>query len=107
MKKTRWTGLIASLLLFLGVAAYGEERSERIVVSREVVGEDGRVFEYERPVIGADISWVPSQEDRGMVFSDKGVEKDVLEILADNRFNWIRLRLFVDPTAEKVSVYVF
>jgi arabinogalactan endo-1,4-beta-galactosidase len=59
-----------------------------------------RNFEYERPLIGADISWVPSQEDRGTVFSDKGVQKDVLEILKDNAFNWIRLRLFVDPTAE-------
>jgi len=59
-----------------------------------------REFEYERPIIGADISWVQSQEDRGTVFSDKGVEKDALEILKDNKFNWIRLRLFVDPTAE-------
>ncbi|MGE4285534.1 MAG: alpha/beta fold hydrolase [Phycisphaerae bacterium] len=50
--------------------------------------------------IGADISWVPSQEDQGTVFSDKGVQKDVLEILKDNKFNWIRLRLFVEPEAE-------
>ncbi|TWT85409.1 Arabinogalactan endo-1,4-beta-galactosidase precursor [Posidoniimonas polymericola] len=54
----------------------------------------------ERPLIGADISWAPSQEERGTKFSDQGVEKDVLEILADHQFNWIRLRLFVDPTAE-------
>jgi arabinogalactan endo-1,4-beta-galactosidase len=60
-----------------------------------------RVFEDERPLIGADISWAPSQEARGTVFSDRRVEKDVLEILADNKFNWIGLRLFVDPTAER------
>ncbi len=59
-----------------------------------------REFEFERPLIGADISWVQSQEDRGTAFSDKGAEKDVLEILKDHKFNWIRLRLFVDPTAE-------
>ena len=59
-----------------------------------------RVFDYERPLIGADISWAPSQEDRGTTFSDHGVEKDVLQILADHKFSWIRLRLFVDPTAE-------
>ncbi|MAT71290.1 MAG: hypothetical protein CMJ58_17400 [Planctomycetaceae bacterium] len=59
-----------------------------------------RNFEYERPLIGADISWAPSQEDRGTTFSDQGVRKDVLEILTDHKFNWIRLRLFVDPTAE-------
>jgi acetyl esterase/lipase len=68
----------------------------------QVTGAEGgaRKFEYERPLIGADISWAPSQEARGTAFSDQGAEKDVLEILADNKFNWIRLRLFVDPTAE-------
>lgn len=59
-----------------------------------------RDFEYEKPLIGADISWVPQQEDRGTVFSENGEKKDVLGILRDNKFNWIRLRLFVDPTAE-------
>lgn len=61
---------------------------------------EARNFEYQRPLIGADISWAPSQEDRGTTFSDQGVEKDLLQILADHKFNWIRLRLFVDPTAE-------
>ena len=55
-------------------------------------------IKFDEPIIGADISFVPSQEDRGMVFSDNGVQKDVLEILKDHHFNWIRLRLFVDPT---------
>lgn len=52
------------------------------------------------PIIGADISWVPAQEKHGVKFSQNGVEKEVLDILKDNHFNWIRLRLFVDPTAE-------
>lgn len=51
--------------------------------------------------IGADISWVQQQEDKGLTYTDKGVKKDVLTILTDNGFNWIRLRLFVDPKAEK------
>ncbi len=59
------------------------------------------MLQVEKPIIGADISWLPSQEDRGMTFSDHGVAKDALEILKDHNFNWIRLRLFVDPTAEK------
>lgn len=54
----------------------------------------------ETPIIGADVSWLQSQERRGAKFSQNGVEKDVFEILKDNKFNWIRLRLFVDPTAE-------
>lgn len=51
--------------------------------------------------IGADISWVQQQEDKGLSYSDQGVKKDVLTILKDHGFNWIRLRLFVDPKAAK------
>lgn len=50
--------------------------------------------------VGADISWLQSQEDRGTEFSDGGVKGDALEILRDNGFNYIRLRLFVDPRSE-------
>jgi arabinogalactan endo-1,4-beta-galactosidase len=60
-----------------------------------------RVVDFKDFAIGADMSWVPSQEDKGIKFSDKGVQKDVLEIMKDHHFNWVRLRLFVDPTAEK------
>ena len=59
-----------------------------------------RSVEIETAVIGADISFVPQEEARGKTYSENGVEKDVLEILKNNRFNWIRLRLFVDPDAE-------
>jgi arabinogalactan endo-1,4-beta-galactosidase len=59
-----------------------------------------RAIKIDKPVIGADISFVPQEEARGKKYSDKGTEKDVLEILTDNKFNWIRLRLFVDPTSE-------
>jgi len=53
---------------------------------------------YNKYMIGADISWVQSSEDRGRRYSDNGVEKDILEILKDHGFNYIRLRTFVDPT---------
>lgn len=59
-----------------------------------------RTVQIDKPVIGADISFVQQEESRGKKYSDKDVEKDVLEILKDNKFNWIRLRLFVDPTSE-------
>lgn len=55
----------------------------------------------ERPyAVGADISWLQSQEDRGIRFSDGGTEGDAIEILRDNGFNYIRLRLFVNPRSE-------
>ena len=59
-----------------------------------------RTVDLDDKIIGADISWVPQEEARGKKYSDKGEEKDILEIMSDYGFNWIRLRLFVDPTAE-------
>ena len=49
-------------------------------------------------ILGADISFLPQLESRGVRFSDKGAQKDVIEILKDHGFNYIRLRLFVDPS---------
>ncbi|MBA4323274.1 MAG: hypothetical protein C0408_10710, partial [Odoribacter sp.] len=51
--------------------------------------------------IGADISFTPQMEARGRIFRVKGEEKDIMRILADNGFNYIRLRLFVNPEKEK------
>jgi len=48
-------------------------------------------------ILGADISFLPELEARGIKFSDGGIEKDAIEILKDHGFNYIRLRLFVDP----------
>jgi beta-galactosidase len=53
--------------------------------------------EPEGKILGADISFLPELEARGIKFSDNGVQKDVLDILKQHGFNYIRLRLFVDP----------
>lgn len=50
-------------------------------------------------ILGADISWIPQREAGGVRYADNGTVKDIFEILGDYRFNYIRLRLFVDPTA--------
>jgi hypothetical protein len=52
-------------------------------------------------MIGADISFLPQQEDRGRKFFDKGEEKDAVQILKDHGLNYIRLRIFVNPENEK------
>lgn len=52
-------------------------------------------------MIGADISFLPQMEERGTTFTENGIQKDALEILRDNGFNYIRLRIFVDPGHEK------
>lgn len=48
-------------------------------------------------MIGADISFLPQLEARGMVFKDKGIKKGAIEMLKNHGFNYIRLRLFVNP----------
>ncbi|MCX6237615.1 MAG: glycosyl hydrolase 53 family protein [Bacteroidia bacterium] len=52
-------------------------------------------------MLGADISFLPQLESRGIKFSDNGVQKDAIEILKDHGFNYIRLRIFNNPAAAK------
>lgn len=48
-------------------------------------------------MMGADISFLPELENKGIKFSDNGVEKDPIEIMKAHGFNYIRLRIFNDP----------
>jgi len=52
-------------------------------------------------MVGADISFLPQIEDHGGKFSDKRKSKDAIELLRDHGFNYIRLRIFVNPENEK------
>jgi beta-galactosidase len=51
-------------------------------------------------MMGADISFLPQLEERGIKFSDKGVEKDPILILKEHGFNYVRLRIFNDPARD-------
>lgn len=51
-------------------------------------------------ILGADISFLPELEARGIVFSDKGDAKDAILLLKEKGFNYIRLRVFVNPAAD-------
>ncbi|MBK8967944.1 MAG: glycosyl hydrolase 53 family protein [Lewinellaceae bacterium] len=56
-----------------------------------------------RPVdkmIGADISFLPQLEARGIKFKENGVEKDAIELLKAHGFNYVRLRIFHNPALE-------
>jgi arabinogalactan endo-1,4-beta-galactosidase len=48
--------------------------------------------------VGADVSFLASAEQQGIVFKENGTPKPVLQILKDHGYNWIRLRIFVHPT---------
>src|SRR5690242_532938 len=53
-----------------------------------------------REMIGADISFLPQLEARGENFYVNSKQEDAIRILKDHRFNYIRLRIFVDPAAD-------
>jgi beta-galactosidase len=48
-------------------------------------------------MIGADISFLPQLEERGTKFYESGKQLDAVRLLADHGFNYIRLRIFVNP----------
>jgi len=53
-------------------------------------------------MIGADISWLPQIiNEWGGKFTENGQETDAFSLLKDHGFNYIRLRLFVNPENEK------
>jgi arabinogalactan endo-1,4-beta-galactosidase len=62
-----------------------------------VIQIDARTRQF---ILGADISWVDADLKKGQKFYDGSEQKDILEILKAHKFNCIRLRLFVDPTAK-------
>jgi len=81
------------------VIAPGSLSNVAVDKNYELKGEAARPRETEK-MLGADISFLPQLEDRGMKFSDKGVEKDPLLILKDHGFNYVRLRIFNDPARD-------
>lgn len=66
----------------------------------ELKGEAARPRPVDK-MLGADISFLPELEARGVKFSDKGVQKDAIEILKDHGLNYVRLRIFNEPANEK------
>ena len=51
-------------------------------------------------ILGADISFLPELENRGIKFTVDGMQKDAVQILKEHGFNYIRLRIFNDPAAD-------
>jgi arabinogalactan endo-1,4-beta-galactosidase len=49
--------------------------------------------------VGADISFLAKCEQDGVVFKERGQPRDVLDVLREHHYNWVRLRIFHDPSA--------
>jgi arabinogalactan endo-1,4-beta-galactosidase len=52
-------------------------------------------------ILGADISFLPELENRGIKFSDKGVPGDAIQLMKAHGFNYIRLRIFNESSNPK------
>ncbi len=63
----------------------------------ELKGEAAKPREATK-MLGADISFLPELEARGIKFSENGTEKDAVELLKQHGFNYIRLRVFQNPS---------
>ena len=78
------------ILTILPVSSHATIETKNIQSNKKNIGK----------VLGADISFLPQLEDRGMKFSDKGVQKDAIWILKEHGFNYVRLRIFNNPSAD-------
>lgn len=67
-----------------------------VVAALVARGERARGEELDY-AIGADLSFLRSAEQSGVVFKDGGQAKPGLQIFKDHGYNWIRLRLFHTP----------
>ncbi len=47
--------------------------------------------------IGADVSFLAKCEQDGVIFKESGRPIDVLALLREHHYNWVRLRIFHDP----------
>jgi|GEM_PF-383439 len=84
--------LLPLLMFALGACAV---RAREPVTSTERASQREEVF-----ILGADISWIPEDEDAGATYYDQGEKREIFKILTDHGFNYVRLRVFVDPTSE-------
>ncbi len=67
-------------------------------------GDNGGGLDVTRVVVakmlGADISFLPELEARGVKFADDKGQRDAIQILKDHGFNYIRLRIFNNPARD-------
>jgi arabinogalactan endo-1,4-beta-galactosidase len=92
--------LLKLLLMGLCLPTLAEAQTASQPSAKQIAQSIGRKKQKIGKMLGADISFLPQLEARGVKFSDKGQEKDAIEILKDHGFNYVRLRLFHNPAAD-------
>jgi beta-galactosidase len=83
------------------IVTVSPEKAQKVTFDKtyELKGEAAKPRNTDK-MIGADISFLPELEARGIKFSDNGIEKDAIEILKAHGINYVRLRIFNNPAAE-------
>jgi arabinogalactan endo-1,4-beta-galactosidase len=71
-------------------------RLAAIVFLAALASRAARAQDY---AIGADVSFLAKCEQDGVVFKQNGRPVDVLALLREHHYNWVRLRIFHDPAA--------
>jgi arabinogalactan endo-1,4-beta-galactosidase len=87
MKKRRFNGAVIVFALLLTVLS--------------VTARDGVCAEFIR---GADISTHTRQVADGVVYNEYGAAKDLYTILRNHNLNWIRIRIFNNPSGSEYGV---
>jgi beta-galactosidase len=84
-----------------GIHSIHEGVAHSVVADKKIsAGHSNKTKKEVTKMLGADISFLPQLEERGIKFSDKGVQKDAIEILKDHGLNYVRLRIFNNPAAD-------
>jgi arabinogalactan endo-1,4-beta-galactosidase len=96
MRRVIWAAVVSAMVLGMGVRAAVPTAPAAPSSTGAAAPVPAEV--REDYIVGADISWVQQREASGQRYGENGVQKDILEILKSHGFNYIRLRVFVDPT---------
>lgn len=94
---------ITTTIMFtmLSLLSACESRTDNSVADSDSEIRNDNTRQSEQYILGADVSSLAEQVDNGAVFIDTdGYEKPLLTLLKNHGFNYIRLRTFVDPSAD-------
>ncbi|MFH4969310.1 arabinogalactan endo-1,4-beta-galactosidase [Gaetbulibacter sp. M240] len=84
------------LVLVLSISCSAQEESQRLPEESQPVNNNFAK--------GADVGWLSQMEATGYIFYDTdGTPKDCLQLLKDRGINTIRLRVFVNPSDDKLT----
>ncbi|MFV8324389.1 glycoside hydrolase family 53 protein [Flavobacterium sp. ZS1P14] len=88
-------------LMTLATFSCSNAQNSEITLTVPTVPMNPTTFAFSK---GADVGWLPQMEATGYKFYDAdGSEKDCLQLLKDRGVNTIRLRVWVNPSNDKVS----